>query len=237
MNNFLKEYQEFYKDLKTLPARISKQVVEDLTQLITEKHMDLYDLISEQNYSCECSSQTNISSQMTDINNLLEQLEHIKKESERIAADNIKLRKDLEVAKETNIRVYNLIDKRNAQLEEANHSLNECKEKIERLDKIRASQLNTIAGARDNAIYWEKKYRELYTKYINLLRKRSQGIKNDKIKKKKEELDYSKKIALDRDVCLKTEQKNLVPFIDYIDHTASFATKNNWIVVSDIKLY
>ena len=136
MNNFLKEYQEFYKDLKTLPARISKQVVEDLTQLITEKHMDLYDLISEQNYSRECSSQTNTSSQMEDINNLLEQLDHIKKESERIAADNIELRKDLEVAKETNKRVYNLADKRNAQLEEANHSLNECKEKIERLDKI-----------------------------------------------------------------------------------------------------
>lgn len=237
MNNFLKEYQDFYKDLKTLPARISKQVVEDLTQLITEKHMDLYDLISEQNYSRECSSQTNTSPQMEDINNLLEQLDHIKKESERIAADNIELRKDLEVAKETNKRVYNLVDKRNAQLEEANQSLNECKEKIERLDKIRASQLNTIAGARDNAIYWENKYRELYTKYINLLRKRSQGIKNDKIKKKKEELDYSKKIALDRDVCLKTEQKNLVPFIAYIGHTASFATKNNWIVVSDIKLY
>ena len=93
MNNFLKEYQEFYKVLKTLPARISKQVVEDLTQLITEKHMDLYDLISEQNYNRECSSQTNTSSQMADINNLLEQLEHIKKESERIAADNIELRK------------------------------------------------------------------------------------------------------------------------------------------------
>ena len=94
MNNFLKEYQEFYKVLKTLPARISKQVVEDLTQLITEKHMDLYDLISEQNYSRECLSQTNTSSQMADINNLLEQLEHIKKESERIAADNVELRKE-----------------------------------------------------------------------------------------------------------------------------------------------
>lgn len=173
MNNFLKEYQEFYKDLKTLPARISKQVVEDLTQLITEKYMNLYDLISEQNYSCECSNQTNTSSQMEDINNLLEQLEHIKKESERIAADNIELRKDLEVAKETNKRLYSLVNKRDEQLEEADRFLKEHKEKIERLDKIRASQLNTIAGARANAIYWEKKYRELYTKYINLLRKRS----------------------------------------------------------------
>ena len=44
-------------------------------------------------------------------------------------------------------------------------------------------------------------------------------------------------MALDRDVYLKAEQKNLVPFIAYIDHTASFATKNNWIIVSDIKLY
>ena len=171
MNNFLKEYQDFYKTLKTLPASISKRVVEDLSRLIIEKYMDLYDLISEQNY--KCSIQTDTSSQMEDINNLLEQLDHIKNESERIAADNIELRKDLEVAKETNKRVYSLIDKRNAQLEEANQSLNECKEKIERLDKIRASQLNTIASARDNAIYWENKYRELYTKYINLIRKRS----------------------------------------------------------------
>ena len=173
MNNFLKEYQDFYKTLKTLPASISKQVVEDLSRLIIEKYMDLYDLISEQNCNCKCSTQTNTSSQMKDINNLLEQLDHIKNESERIAADNIELRKDLEVAKETNKRVYNLADKRNAQLEEVNKALNECKEKIERLDKIRASQLNTIASARDNAIYWENKYRELYTKYINLLRKRS----------------------------------------------------------------
>ena len=173
MNNFLKEYQDFYKTLKTLPASISKQVVGDLSRLIIEKYMDLYDLISEQNCNCKCSVQTDTSSQMEDINNLLEQLDHIKNESERIAADNIELRKDLEVAKETNKRVYNLADKRNAQLEEVNHSLNECKEKIERLDKIRASQLNTIASARDNAIYWENKYRELYTKYINLLRKRS----------------------------------------------------------------
>lgn len=173
MNNFLKEYQEFYKSLKTLPARISKQVVEDLTQLITEKHMDLYDLISEQNYSCECSNQTNTSSQMADINNLLEQLDHIKNESERIAADNVELRKELEVAKETNKRLYSLVNKRDGQLEEANKALDECKEKIERLDKIRTSQLNTITGAHADAIYWEKKYRELYTKYINLLRKRN----------------------------------------------------------------
>lgn len=237
MNNFLKEYQEFYKALKTLPARISKQVVEDLSQLITEKHMDLYDLISEQSCNCKCSTQTNTSSQMTDINNLLEQLEHIKKESERIAADNIELRKDLDVAKETNRQLYSLVNKRNAQLEEANQSLNEYGEKIEELDKVRACQLNTITETRADAICWAKKYRELYTKYINLLRKRSQGFKNDKIKKKKEELDYSKKMALDRDACLKTKQMNLVPFITYTDHTASFATKNNWIVVSDVKLY
>lgn len=235
MNNFLKEYQEFYKDLKTLPASISKRVVEDLSRLITEKYMDLYDLISEQNY--KCSVQTDTSSQMEDINNLLEQLDHIKNESERIAADNIELRKDLDVARETNKQLYRLVNKRNEQLEETNKALNECEEKIERLDKIRSSQLNTITGAHADAIYWEKKYRELCTKYINLLRKRGQGFKNDKIKKKKEELDYSKKIALDRDVCLKTEQKNLVPCITYTDHTASFATKNNWIVISDVKLY
>ena len=235
MNNFLKEYQEFYKTLKTLPASISKRVVEDLSRIIIEKYMDLYDLISEQNY--KCSVQTDTSSQMEDINNLLEQLDHIKNESERIAADNIELRKDLEVAKETNKRLYSLVNKRDEQLEEADRFLKEHKEKIERLDKIRASQLNTITGAHADAIYWEKKYRELYTKYINLLRKRGQGFKNDKIKKKKEELDYSKKKALDRDVRLKTEQKNLVPSITYTDHTASFATKNNWIVVSDIKLY
>lgn len=235
MNNFLKEYQEFYKSLKALPASISKRVVEDLSRIIIEKYMDLYDLISEQNY--KCSIQTDTSSQMEDINNLLEQLDHIKNESERIAADNLELRKDFEVAKETNKRLYSLVNKRNAQLEEANKALNECEEKIERLDKIRTSQLNTITGAHADAIYWEKKYRELYTKYINLLRKRGQGFKNDKIKKKKEELDYSKKIALDRDVCLKTKQKNLVPFITYTDHTASFATKNNWIVVSDVKVY
>lgn len=237
MNNFLKEYQEFYKVLKTLPASISKRVTEDLSRLIIEKYMDLYDLISEQNCNCKCSTQTNTSSQMEDINNLLEQLDHIKNESERTAADNIELRKDLEVAKETNRQLYSLVNKRNEQLEETNKALNECEEKIERLDKIRTSQLNTITGAHADAIYWEKKYRELYAKYINLLRKRGQGFKNDKIKKKKEELDYSKKIALDRDVCLKTEQKNLVPCITYTDHTASFATKNNWIVVSDIKLY
>lgn len=235
MNNFLKEYQDFYKTLKTLPASISKQVVGDLSRLITEKYMDLYDLISEQNY--KCSVQTDTSSQMEDINNLLEQLDHIKNESERIAADNIELRKDLDVARETNKQLYRLVNKRNEQLEETNKALNECEEKIERLDKIRSSQLNTITGAHADAIYWEKKYRELYTKYINLLRKRGQGFKNDKIKKKKEELDYSKKIALDRDICLKTEQKNLVPSITYTDHTASFATKNNWIVVSDVRLY
>ena len=107
------------------------------------------------------------------------------------------------------------------------------KEKIEELTKICARQLDTIL----NAASWQNKYRELYTKYINLLRKRGQGFKNDKIKKKKEELDYSKKMALDRDVYLKAEQKNLIPFIAYIDHTASFATKNNWIVVSDVKVY
>ena len=235
MNNFLKEYQDFYKTLKALPASISKRVVEDFSRIIIEQYMDLYDLISEQNY--KCSIQTDTSSQMEDINNLLEQLDHIKNESERIAADNIELRKDLEVAKETNKRLYSLVNKRDEQLEEAKQSLKKCEEKIERLDKIRASQLNTITSAHTDALYWEKKYRELYTKYINLLRKRSQGFKNDKIKKKKEELDYSKKIALDRDVCLKTEQKNLVPCITYTDHTASFATKNNWIVVSDIKLY
>ena len=169
MNNFLKEYQEFYKTLKTLPASISKRLVEDLSRIIIEKYMDLYDLISEQNY--KCSIQTDTSSQMEDINNLLEQLDHIKNESERIAADNIELRKDLEVAKETNRQLYSLVNKRNAQLEEANKALNECEEKIERLDKIRASQLNTITSAHTDAIYWEKKYRELYTKYINLLRK------------------------------------------------------------------
>ena len=93
MNNFLKEYQEFYKTLKTLPASISKRVVEDLSRIIIEKYMDLYDLISEQNCNCKCSIQTDTSSQMEDINNLLEQLDHIKNESERIAADNIELRK------------------------------------------------------------------------------------------------------------------------------------------------
>lgn len=231
MNNFLKEYQEFYKTLKTLPASISKRVVEDLSRIIIEKYMDLYDLISEQNY--KCSVQTDTSSQMEDINNLLEQLDHIKNESERIAADNIELRKDLEVAKETNKRLYSLVNKRDEQLEEAKQSLKKCEEKIEELTKICARQLDTIL----NATSWQNKYRELYTKYINLLRKRGQGFKNDKIKKKKEELDYSKKIALDRDVCLKSEQKNLVPFMTYTDHTASFATKNNWIVISDVKLY
>ena len=233
MNNFLKEYQEFYKTLKTLPASISKRVVEDLSRLIIEKYMDLYDLISEQNCNCKCSIQTDTSSQMEDINNLLEQLDHIKNESERIAADNIELRKDLEVAKETNKRLYSLVNKRDEQLEEAKQSLKKCEEKIEELTKICARQLDTIL----NAESWHNKYRELYTKYINLLRKRGQGFKNDKIKKKKEELDYSKKMALDRDVYLKAERKNLVPFIAYIDHTASFATKNNWIVVSDVKLY
>lgn len=231
MNNFLKEYQEFYKTLKTLPASISKRVVEDLSRLIIEKYMDLYDLISEQNY--KCSIQTDTSSQMEDINNLLEQLDHIKNESERIAADNIELRKDLEVAKETNKRLYSLVNKKDAQLEEAKQSLKKCEEKIEELTKICARQLDTIL----NAASWQNKYRELYAKYVNLLRKRGQGFKNDKIKKKKEELDYSKKIALDRDVCLKTEQKNLVPCITYTDHTTSFATKNNWIVVGDVKLY
>lgn len=231
MNNFLKEYQEFYKTLKTLPASISKRVVEDLSRIIIEKYMDLYDLISEQNY--KCSTQTNTSSQMEDINNLLEQLDHIKNESERIAADNIELRKDLEVAKETNKRLYSLVNKRDEQLEEADRFLKEHKEKIEELNKICARQLDTIL----NAASWQNKYRELYTKYINLLRKRGQGFKNDKIKKKKEELDYSKKIALDKDVRLKTEQKSLAPFITYTDHTTSFATKNNWIVVSDVKLY
>ena len=78
MNNFLKEYQEFYKTLKTLPASVSKRVVEDLSRIIIEKYMDLYDLISEQNY--ERSAQTDTSSQMEDINNLLEQLDHIKNE-------------------------------------------------------------------------------------------------------------------------------------------------------------
>ena len=237
MNNFLKEYQDFYKTLKTLPASISKRVVEDLSRLIIEKHMDLYDLISEQNYSCECSNQTNTSSQMADINNLLEQLEHIKKESERIAADNIELRKDLDVAKETNKRLYSLVNKRDAQLKEADKALSECGHVIESLDKECIRRLNDTKKACADATSWQNKYRELYAKYINLLRKRGQGFKNDKIKKKKEELDYSKKIALDRDVRLKTEQKNLVPFITYTDHTTSFATKNNWIVISDIKLY
>ena len=74
----------------------------------------------------------------------------------------------------------------------------------------------------------------LFRKYLLNL---ALNLKNDKIKKKKEELDYSKKKALDRDVRLKTEQKNLVPSITYTDHTASFATKNNWIVVSDVKVY
>ena len=81
MNNFLKEYQDFYKTLKTLPASISKQVVGDLSRLIIEKYMDLYDLISEQNCNCKCSVQTDSSSQMEDINNLLEQLDHIKNEN------------------------------------------------------------------------------------------------------------------------------------------------------------
>ena len=235
MNNFLKEYQEFYKTLKTLPASISKRVVEDLSRIIIDKYMDLYDLISEQNY--KCSVQTDTSSQMEDINNLLEQLDHIKNESERIAADNIELRKDLEVAKETNKRLYSLVNKRDEQLEKANKALSECGRVIESLEKKCIRGLNDTKKACTDAASWEKKYRELYAKYINLLRKRGQGLKNDKIKKKKEELDYSKKKALDRDVCLKTEQKNLVPSITYTDHTASFATKNNWIVVSDIKLY
>lgn len=235
MNNFLKEYQDFYKTLKTLPASISKRVVEDLSRIIIEKYMDLYDLISEQNY--KCSVQTDTSSQMEDINNLLEQLDHIKNESERIAADNIELRKDLEVAKETNKRLYSLVNKRDEQLEKANKALSECGRVIESLEKECIRGLNDTKKACTDAASWEKKYRELYTKYINLLRKRGQGFKNDKIKKKKEELDYSKKKALDRDVCLKTEQKNLVPSITYTDHTASFATKNNWIVISDVKLY
>lgn len=235
MNNFLKEYQEFYKTLKTLPASVSKRVVEDLSRIIIEKYMDLYDLISEQNY--KCSVQTDTSSQIEDINNLLEQLDHIKNESERIAADNIELRKDLEVAKETNKRLYSLVNKRDERLEKANKALSECGRVIESLEKECIRGLNDTKKACTDAASWEKKYRELYTKYINLLRKRGQGFKNDKIKKKKEELDYSKKKALDRDVCLKTEQKNLVPSITYTDHTASFATKNNWIVVSDVKLY
>lgn len=237
MNNFLKEYQEFYKTLKTLPASISKRVVEDLSRIIIEKYMDLYDLISEQNCNCKCSVQTDTSSQMEDINNLLEQLDHIKNESERIAADNIELRKDLEVAKETNKRLYSLVNKRDEQLEKANKALSECGRVIESLEKECIRGLNDTKKACTDAASWEKKYRELYTKYINLLRKRGQGLKDDKIKKKKEELDYSKKKALDRDVRLKTEQKNLVPSITYTDHTASFATKNNWIVVSDVKLY
>ena len=235
MNNFLKEYQEFYKTLKALPASVSKRVVEDLSRIIIEKYMDLYDLISEQNY--KCSVQTDTSSQMEDINNLLEQLDHIKNESERIAADNIELRKDLEVAKETNKRLYSLVNKRDEQLEKANKALSECGRVIESLEKECIRGLNDTKKACTDAASWEKKYRELYTKYINLLRKRGQGFKNDKIEKKKEELDYSKKKALDRDVCLKIEQKNLVPSITYTDHTASFATKNNWIVISDVKLY
>ena len=166
MNNFLKEYQEFYKTLKTLPASVSKRVVEDLSRIIIEKYMDLYDLISEQNF--ERSVQTDTSSQMEDINNLLEQLDHIKNESERIAADNIELRKDLEVAKETNKRLYSLVNKRDEQLEEADRTLKEYKEKIEELNKICARQIDTIL----NAASWQNKYRELYTKYINLLRKR-----------------------------------------------------------------
>ena len=170
MNNFLKEYQEFYKTLKTLPASISKQVVGDLSRLIIEKYMDLYDLISEQNY--KCSTQTNTSSQMEDINNLLEQLDHIKNESERIAADNIELRKDLEVAKETNKRLYSLVNKRDEQLEKANKALSECGRVIESLDKECIRGLNDTKKACADAASWEKKYRELYTKYINLLRKR-----------------------------------------------------------------
>lgn len=172
MNNFLKEYQDFYKTLKTLPVSISKRVVEDLSRLIIEKYMDLYDLISEQNYNCKCLTQADTSSQMEDINNLLEQLDHIKNESERIAADNIELRKDLEVAKETNRQLYSLINKRNEQLEEANKALDECKEKIERLEKECIRGLNDTKKACTDAASWEKKYRELYTKYINLLRKR-----------------------------------------------------------------
>lgn len=168
MNNFLKEYQDFYKTLKTLPASISKQVVGDLSRLIIEKYMDLYDLINEQNCNCKCSTQTNTSSQMEDINNLLEQLDHIKNESERIAADNIELRKDLEVAKEINKRLYSLVNKRDEQLEEADRFLKEHKEKIEELTKICARQVDTIL----NAESWHNKYRELYAKYINLLRKR-----------------------------------------------------------------
>ena len=168
MNNFLKEYQEFYKTLKTLPASISKRVVGDLSRLIIEKYMDLYDLISEQNCNCKCSIQTDTSSQMEDINNLLEQLDHIKNESERIAADNIELRKDLEVAKEINKRLYSLVNKRDEQLEEADRFLKEHKEKIEELNKICARQVDTIL----NAESWHNKYRELYAKYINLLRKR-----------------------------------------------------------------
>lgn len=172
MNNFVKEYQEFYKVLKTLPARISRQVVEDLTKLITEKYMDLYDLISEQNCNCKCSKQSATNSQMVDINNLLEQLEHIKKESERIAADNVELRKDLDAAKETNRQLYHLVNTRNTQLEEVGQSLKDYELKMERLEKDRVYHLKAADEARDDAICWAKKYRELYTKYIELRRKK-----------------------------------------------------------------
>lgn len=238
MNNFLKEYQEFYKAIKTLPARISKQVVTDLTQLITEKHMDLYDLISEQNCNCKCSNQTNTTSQMEDINNLLDQLEHIKSQSECVAADNVELRKELEIAKETNGQLYNLVNKKNAQLEEVNHSLNEYKQKIEKLDRDCTYYSNAAEEARADSICWSKKYRELYTKYINLLHKKRQSTKGDKIEKKIEELDFKKKAVNYRDDRIKAQKGDLMPSIIYTDNTASFTTKNGWtITVGDVKLY
>ena len=235
MNNFVKEYQEFYKVLKTLPARISRQVVEDLTKLITEKYMDLYDLISKQSCNCKCSNQSNVSSQMEDINNLLEQLEHIKKESERIAADNIELRKDLDVAKETNRQLYHLVNTRNTQLEEAGQSLKDYELKMERLERDRVYHLKAANEARDDIIYWEKKYRELYTKYIDLRRKKRQNLKSNKIKQKEEEHNCNKKMALYKDSCLKVQ--HFIPFTTYTNVPFSSMTESNYITVSDVKLY
>lgn len=237
MNNFLKEYQEFYKAIKTLPARISKQVVADLTQLVTEKYMDLYDLINEQNYNCKCSNQSNTASQMEDINNLLEQLEHIKKESERVAADNVELRKQLVIAKDINGRLHEFADKINARLEEANNSLKEYKLKAEELDKECRYYSNAEDEAREDAIYWEKKYRELSAKYF-LLHKKKQGTKSDKIEKKIEELNFKKKAVNYRDGCIKAQLWDLVPSITYTNNDISVSTKNSWtITVSGARLY
>ena len=58
------------------------------------------------------------------------------------------------------------------QLEKANKALSECGRVIESLEKECIRGLNDTKKACTDAASWEKKYRELYTKYINLLRKR-----------------------------------------------------------------